>query len=334
MLRTGESRRGIAGIGGTLRDPESAWEGTEVAIRPERDMTMRASNRLPAFILVDAHVHLHPCFDTDSFLDSAVANFERGAAQVGVPRPYTGCLLLAESRETHWFRDLRLRLREEERPGGVWTFSPTEEDCSVVAQRVSGERLFLIAGRQIVSREGVEVLALGRDAEIPDRLKLAETLSRVRGTGALPVLPWGFGKWWLRRGSLVAEAFRRRGSEELFLGDNGGRLAMTGLPRLFRESRAEGVPVLPGSDPLPFAEHGGRAGSYGFVLSGSLDEERPTACVLRAIRRLKGQPRIFGRCAGLTSFVHDQAAVQWRRRAGTEDRDLPARSKVAPEALP
>lgn len=285
---------------------------------------MRAPLRLPAFVLVDAHVHVHPCFDDASFLDSAAENFRRGAAQVGVPGPYAGCLLLAEAGETRWFR----RRREGgQGRSGDWTFEPTEEDCSLAARHVSGERLFLIAGRQIATREGIEALALGRDTDIPDGLALAETLGRIRASGALPVLPWGFGKWWLHRGSLVEETFRKRGAEELFLGDNAGRLGMTGPPRLFREARSQGVPVLPGSDPLPLAEHCARAGSYGFILSGPLDEAHPAACVLRGIRRLKGQPRIFGRCAALTSFLHDQAALQWRRR-------LAVGVKTPAEAMP
>lgn len=277
-------------------------------------MTTRPPLQLPAFILVDAHVHIHPCFDDASFLDSAVENFRRGASQVGVPGPHVGCLLLTEAGEARWFR--RRRKNGHER-SGPWAFEPTEEDCSLIARHISGERLALVAGRQIVTREGIEALALGRDAEIPDGLDLTETLERIRASGALPVLPWGFGKWWLRRGSLVEEAFRRRGAGELFLGDNAGRLGMTGAPRLFREARSQGVPVLPGSDPLPFAEHCARAGSYGFVLAGPLDEAHPAAFLLRGIRRLKGQPRIFGRCADLPAFLRDQAAVQWRRRMAT-----------------
>ena len=289
---------------------------------------MRAPPRLPTFALVDAHVHVHPCFDDATFLDSSAANFQRGAAQVGVPEPYAGCLLLAEAGETRWFR----RRREGgQGRSGDWTFEPTEEDCSITARHTSGERLFLIAGRQVATREGIEALALGRDVEIPDGLALAETLDRIRAAEALPVLPWGFGKWWLRRGSLVEETFRKRGSEELFLGDNGGRLGgrlgIAAAPRLFREARSQGVPVLPGSDPLPLAEHCARAGSYGLVLSGPLDEAHPAACVLRGIRRLKGQPRSYGRCADLTSFLRDQAALRWRRR-------LTAGVKTPAEAMP
>lgn len=278
---------------------------------------MRNPIRLPAFVLVDAHVHVHSAFDHDVFLDGAAANFRRGAARVGIDEPYAGCLLLAEMKEARWFRERRNGSRTG-RPSGrddAWVFEPTEEDCSLLARRATGEKLFVIAGRQIVVREGIEVLALGRDAEISDGLPLAATLDHVRAAGALPVLPWGFGKWWLRRGALVAAAFRHRAGEELFLGDNSGRLEMAGMPALFREAWTEGVPVLPGTDPLPLAGHCGRAGSYGCVLAGPLDEARPAACVLRAIRRLKGQPRVYGRPAGLPRFLGDQAAIRLRRHA-------------------
>jgi hypothetical protein len=275
-------------------------------------MEPRAPIRQPSFILIDAHVHIYPCFDEAELLDGAAVNFQQGAEQVGVSGLYAGCLLLTEVAGSRRFRRWRV---SGPAMSGPWSFAPTEEDDSLVARRESGERLFLIAGRQIVTAERIEVLALGRDADIPDGLELAATLDRVRTLGALPVLPWGFGKWWLRRGSQVEEAFRRRGHKELFLGDNAGRLDGAGTPPLFRQARAQGVPVLPGSDPLPFAEHGSRAGSYGFVLSGPLDEAHPAACVLRGIRRLKGQPRVFGRRTGWSSFLRDQAAIHWRRRA-------------------
>ena len=159
---------------------------------------------------------------------------------------------------------------------------------------------------------------LGQEADVPDGLPLAETLSRVRDCGALPVLPWGFGKWWLNRGSLIAAAFAGRRGEELYLGDNAGRPTVGGSPELFRLARGQGVPVLPGSDPLPLPEHISRAGSYGFVLSGPLDEAQPAAALLRGVRRLKGQPRIFGRRDDLPRFLRAQAALRWRRRSGAD----------------
>jgi hypothetical protein len=173
-----------------------------------------------------------------------------------------------------------------------------------------GERLLVIAGRQIAAREGLEVLALAGDAAVPDGLSFGETLHRVRAGGALPVLPWGFGKWWGRRGELVAGALARRGSALLFLGDNAGRPPAGGEPRLFQEAQALGVAVLPGSDPLPLPWHAGRAGSYGFVLEGELSEGSPAGDLRRCLRELRGAPRVFGRRVTLRGFLRDQAALR------------------------
>jgi len=197
----------------------------------------------------------------------------------------------------------------------MWSFERTGETESLVARRDrNGERLLVIAGRQIVTREGIEVLALAGDAGVLDGMPFGETLQRVRMSGALPVLPWGFGKWWGGRGRLVAGALARRGPDLLFLGDNAGRPELGGEPPLFRQARDCGVPVLPGSDPLPLSWHAGRAGSYGFVLEGELDAEHPAWDLRRRLRELRESPRVFGRRVTLPGFLRDQAALRARRR--------------------
>ena len=257
---------------------------------------MGEAPRFKACTLVDAHVHIHPCFPLESFLDGALENFGKLSGNA------TGCLLLAEMAGSRWFRNA---------PGtvGAWTLASKEEH-SLIARRGTGESLILMAGRQIVVQERLEVLALGRDADIPDGLPLNETLLRVRESGALPVLPWGFGKWSGRRGALVAATLAQPGGE-LYLGDNSNRLQLAGLPRLLRETG--GVLVLPGTDPLPFRTHAGRAGSFGFVLEGALDPLRPAEDLLRRVRALREQPRTYGRGETLPRFLRDQASLQLRQ---------------------
>lgn len=263
----------------------------------------------PASVLVDAHVHVHPGFACDAFFDAARENFRREAAGLGLRDEVLGCLLLAEMGPACWFQ----RARNGQEEGGAWRFERTSEFESLVACR-GDERLLVIAGRQIATRDGLEVLALARDAGVPDGLPFGETLHRVRASGALPVLPWGFGKWWGRRGRLIAGALERRGSAPLFLGDNGGRPAAGGAPGLFAEARARGVAVLPGSDPLPLPWHSGRAGTYGFLLEGGLDAERPAADLRQRVRGLREGPRAFGRLAPLSRFLRDQLALRGGRR--------------------
>lgn len=259
--------------------------------------------RFPVCALVDAHVHIHPLFPPDSFFDGALENFRTAAGRLGLTA--TGCLVLAEMAGSGWFRKA---------PGtaGAWTLARMGEEASLIARRSTGESLVVVAGRQIAVRERLEVLALGRDVEIPDGLPLDETLRRVRESGALPVLPWGFGKWSGRRGALVAATLARPGGE-LYLGDNSNRLHLAGLPRVLREAGERGVLVLPGTDPLPFPSHAGRAGSFGFVLEGALDPLRPAADLLRRVRTLREQPRTYGRGETLPRFLRDQASLQLRQ---------------------
>lgn len=272
---------------------------------------MPMQTRFPTSVLVDAHVHVHPGFARDAFLEATLGNFRRAAIELGLGEGFLGCLLLAEMGPARWFH----RAWRGEEGEGTWCFERTGEAESLVARRVSGEQLLVIAGRQIATREGLEVLALAGEAGVPDGLLFGETLHRVRASGALPVLPWGFGKWWGRRGALVAGALDRRGSALLFLGDNGGRPDLSGEPRLFREAQARGVAVLPGSDPLPLPWHAGRAGSYGFVLEEGLDPERPAGELRQRVRDLHRSPRVFGRRAPLPRFLRDQVALRSRRPA-------------------
>jgi hypothetical protein len=266
---------------------------------------------LPASLLIDAHVHFHACFDRDAFLDAAARNFARGAEELGIAGlPVLGCLMLAEAAESRWF--LRWQRREDGVKFGAWDFEPSADPAVLIARRRSdGERLLIVAGRQVRSREGLEVLGLATLEEFPDRLPFNAALAHVRWSGALTVLPWGFGKWWLYRGALIEKVVCRAERPGLCLGDNAGRLELAGRPRLFREAEARGIPVLPGSDPLPFPEQVDRAGSYGFLLDGEFEGDRPAESLRRALRALGAPPRTWGRCRDLTGFCQDRYALRF-----------------------
>jgi hypothetical protein len=101
----------------------------------------------------------------------------------------------------------------------------------------------------------------------------------------------------------------------VFLGDNGGRLAFGPLPALLREARKRGLPVVPGSDPLPFASQAERAGRYGFVLTAEIDDDHPARTVVQYLLSRKDQPCPFGRLTPLPAFLISQLRMQWRGRS-------------------
>jgi hypothetical protein len=266
----------------------------------------------PGTWLVDAHVHIHPAFDRRRFLDAAAANFAEAARRLGLTGPVTGVLMLTESAGVHAFDELG-GAGGEPVPG--WTVSRTAEPVSLRLTRPGGDRVYIVAGRQIVTSDRLEVLALASRADVPDGLPLEAAVGRVKAAGAVPVIPWGFGKWTGSRRRRLAEFLHSPAGDGVFLGDNGGRLAFGPLPALLREARKRGLPVVPGSDPLPFASQAERAGRYGFVLTAEIDDDHPARTVVQYLLSRKDQPCPFGRLTPLPAFLISQLRMQWRGRS-------------------
>jgi hypothetical protein len=261
-------------------------------------------------VLVDAHVHFYPGFDPAGFFEAAVGNFDAAARQLGINRPPLGCLLFTETPDDHFFT--RLAARDVEIMG--WTLAPTGEERALMARRRDGRQLLLGAGRQIGSAEDLEVLALATTAVYPRRPRFGDAFESALATAGAVVLPWGFGKWWFRRGALVRDILRRYADRPFFLGDNAGRLAGTRRPPLFAEAERTGHWVLPGSDPLPLPGEDARPGSYGCVIETTLDAERPLTSVLTALHASQTAPRSFGSLTPLPRFCSAQVRLQVRKR--------------------
>lgn len=262
--------------------------------------------------LLDAHVHLHRCFSEEAFLEAALSNFRQARRRLRLADASPGVLALTDICGEDAFERLH---QWAARSQGAWRVRPTAERASfVIAGDADGDELILIAGRQIATRQGVEVLALGTGEKLEDGQSLAETLESVSSAGALAVLPWGFGKWWLGRGRLLEGLLQESDARNLFLGDNGGRPRLGPTPRAFRLAKQRGIRVLPGSDPLPFPAHAGRAGSFGAVVEGGLDSERPAAALKKLLAENPGQPRAYGSLRLLRAFLRDQVAMQLRKR--------------------
>jgi hypothetical protein len=267
-----------------------------------------------ASALVDAHVHLHDCYPPDLFLDHADANFERAERARGWPA-VPGVLMLTESEGVDEFG----RLAEAARgPGallGRWALEPTG-DAEALSARRGGRILVLVAGRQVVTREGLEVLLLGTRETVPDGAPVREVLAAGARFGALRVIPWGVGKWLGARGRLLSELIAAVPPDDrLFLGDSAGRPFFWGRPRHFDEAARRGWRVLPGSDPLPFPSQVARAGSFGFRVEGPVDVTRPSTSLKAALGTTERGITPYGRPERLLPFLRNQVAMQRRKRA-------------------
>lgn len=256
--------------------------------------------------LVDGHVHLHDIFPVDRFLDAAATNFAREAGRLGSDAS-SSVLLLAES---HGVRGFERIAGHRSAPFRV---EATQEPHSVRIVREAEPPLIVVSGRQVVTAERLEVLALGTREVLPDGEDVATTLARVVESGALAVLPWGFGKWAGARGRRVRELVEDVPRfPHLFLGDNGGRPSRLPRPALLADGERLGRLVLPGTDPLPLAAEAGKAGRFGFVVDGALAAEHPFRSLRDFLMAQRTSPPAYGALERVGVFVRRQVALRRR----------------------
>lgn len=269
-------------------------------------------------IFVDAHVHIYDGLNLDILLDSALKNFQTAAEHHGISgHPLSYMLLLTEGSSSTWFQQMAAQLatsRNIDTAAKGWTLSMTEEALSLTASRhdSSEEQICLVAGRQIVTAEKIEVLALFCNTSIHDGLSLMETVESVRQAQAVPVLPWGAGKWLGRRRKILKDFITGYGEKGLFLGDNGGRPWFLPTPALFDLAREKGISILPGTDPLPLPHEATRVGSFGFYLDHpSLATDSPAIRVRDLL--LAGEKAIhpFGPLQGVKNFMTNQIQLRF-----------------------
>jgi hypothetical protein len=253
------------------------------------------------------------------FLNSAFENFRLVAARWPEVDSFSGVLLLTESQNVNWFQSVSSYADQEHLiESGIdphcWVFNRTNESCSLWARCTSGKELCIVAGRQIVTAEKLEVLALATDKEYVDGLPLAQTIETVKEDDAIAVVPWGFGKWMGKRGHILTEVLQRADKTDFFLGDNGGRTVFLRYPYHFRLAESKGMRILPGSDPLPFASECRRPGSFGFTIRASITSAEPAKEIKRTLLDHSIKLRSYGALQSPYRFFCNQLSMQIKKQ--------------------
>jgi hypothetical protein len=258
-------------------------------------------------ILVDSHVHFYGGYDVTLFFDSALSNFRQGSQDLRLRHEPLVCLWFTEGLKHNYFHQFAQQGNEP--PRGPWGFHHTEESCSLYAIRENGEEILIISGRQIQTKEGLEVLAVGSTQHVAERMTLDETLARVKEIGSIAIIPWGFGKWWFRRGAVLTRLVESSQPGSFFLGDNSGRPLLSKRPRHFHAAEERGFAVLPGSDPLPFPYETTKVGRYGFLMDGQVCRKRPAEQLKRMAQEIVSTPPAFGGLEGFLAFCRNQSII-------------------------
>jgi len=271
--------------------------------------------------VVDAHVHIHACYEPDEVLDNACGNLSRSRKEARPPGNQALFLLMTECAQDDYFDKLRALALPGEAPLNQtaplrlkrWSVMPTSEEISVIARNGS-RKLFIVAGRQIACREGLEVLVIGTTSRFPDGLPIRDVLKETDTLGVPRVIPWGPGKWFFRRGRLLNELLQEFRKPTLFLGDEGGRPGFWGYPAHFEQAARLGIRDLPGTDPLPFPHDVKKVGRMGFRVTLDLDEARPAGSLLRVLTEQRAPLERFATLESPLRFVRNQIGMQLRKR--------------------
>jgi hypothetical protein len=230
-------------------------------------------------IAIDTHVHLYPFHDVSRVLEVAHRNLSRIA-----PGADRLVICLTERAGSNRYEALA---RGELAPRG-WKIAATPERALLLATARDGRTVDVLAGRQIIAAERIEVLALGADLWLDDGLPAQEVIARIRDAGAVPVLPWGLGKWWGVRGGVVKNLIAAFRPGDLALGDTYLLPALALRPALLRWGQAHGYRVLAGTDPLAKPGEEDLVGRYGVLADVSMEGELSAQSLIR----LLGDPAI------------------------------------------
>jgi len=237
-------------------------------------------------IVIDAHIHLYPCYRLPAALAALHANLGRLSA--GGAR----AAIFAERSDCRFFRNMR----DGRAPVAGWQLTPANDPAGEALVAASGaDRVFLFPGRQLATAERLEVLALLTDADLPDRAPIEETIAAVRDAGGLPALNWAPGKWWLARGRIVRDLLQRSSPGNLLLCDTSLRPGAWREPAPMRCAARRGFAIVAGSDPLPFPAQERLLGSYGTLAEAPFDAQAPALSIRRALTGLHGGLRRGGR---------------------------------------
>ncbi len=264
-------------------------------------------------LLLDGHVHLYPNYNLKTAFQLGIQNLRNHLKQAAVKtagNPLTVWLLTER-----WDCNLFKQLAETSKKAAIggYEIMATPEKEAILARSGKHEHLIL-AGRQLVSRDGLEVLALATSVTIKDRaFTTAELIQKVNAAKGVAILNWAPGKWFFKRGKIVQEIFEKFTPNEVLIGDNPLRHQFWPKPKLMQAAIAAGFKLIAGSDPLPFLKEEKYIGSYGFQVKSDFDAKHPVTSIRNLLLQPAVAAHLVGRRNNLFTFAYRETRIMLKK---------------------
>lgn len=253
-------------------------------------------------ISFDHHVHYYPEFTWQSLFESCWKNLNTAGASFFSESQCHPAICLLETKDSKLFRELSTELCDSKE----WQVSDQLTGPARLLEHIDGRKLTVLTGRQLVTVENLEVLIIGDDTPWAHVPTFNECLQK--STEHLLIIPWGVGKWLGRRGQAVSDAIDTYG-EAIRLADNGGRPTLWSNVTQFKQARRLGLPILPGSDPLPLNGAEKNAGSNGVFIKGCLNDDNDVQQFLNSLR-INNIADTYNSQQGIIEFLRSQIKIR------------------------
>jgi len=260
--------------------------------------------------LIDGHVHIYPHYDLHVAIEQGIAHLVHHSQKLttNMNEKIVPVWLLVERHDCHFFSQVYGSANDYKLQD--ITISPGADAETLVVRKNEEIVLYILAGRQIVARENLEIMSLVSTLFLKDREKsVAEVIDQVLKNNGVPVLNWAPGKWFFSRGEVVKRTLQQYAPNQLLVGDTSLRTTIWPLPAIMANAGERGFRTIAGSDPLPFTGEEQQIGRYGFMMRGAFDETQPA----RSMRKLLMDPNtpctIFGKRNNPLTFARRQSKI-------------------------
>ncbi len=270
------------------------------------------SRKNSSLISIDGHVHFYKIFDPDLFFQKSINSFAKYfSVSDHVNEKTVNILFFSEGKENDFFSEFKKN--EIVFNDKNYKFFNTDENVSLKLMIKDKDILYIIRGRQIVTRENIEILHIGTDITIKDGTPAKNVLEIIKKRDETAIIAWGFGKWFFGRKKVVRSLLQSDRSRFMFIGDNSARPTIWPTPRLFLYGKKRGIKIINGSDPLPIKGEEKKPGSYFFSLTGEFNTQKPYLSIKNILTSKDPEIIFHGKRDSVFSFIKRQSAIYLKK---------------------
>ncbi|MFB0566637.1 MAG: hypothetical protein ACETWK_13300 [Candidatus Aminicenantaceae bacterium] len=276
-----------------------------------------------AMLLVDGHVHIYPFYNLQHALQNGINNLRLASKKSSAfylkrKENNSGFVfsiwLLAERADCNFFEDTVKSAGKIGNHAFKLFFDDKKE--TIIVEKAGKSVLYILPGRQIVTKEGLEILALASKLFLKDRENSSDdVIKNVIDSDGIAAINWAPGKWFFSRGKVVKRLLEEQSPENLLICDTSLRTSLWPTPRLMAQARRQGFKVIAGSDPLPFCGEEKYLGSYGFYVNGEFNLQRPADSIRSLLRKPGIITSLIGKRNGIATFCRRQYKILAAQRS-------------------